>query len=83
VFRASLPIAGVDGSLRNRMKGTAAQGRVLAKTGSLFSVWGLAGYVTTLEGRRLAFTLIANNHNPPGGEVTAAMDAFVTGLVTR
>jgi D-alanyl-D-alanine carboxypeptidase/D-alanyl-D-alanine-endopeptidase (penicillin-binding protein 4) len=82
VFRASLPIAGVDGSLRNRFKGTAAAGRVLAKTGSLRSVWGLAGYVENAKGEPLAFALVANNHTPPAGEVTAAMDAWVTSLVT-
>jgi D-alanyl-D-alanine carboxypeptidase/D-alanyl-D-alanine-endopeptidase (penicillin-binding protein 4) len=81
-FRASLPIAGVDGSLRNRLKGTAAQGRVLAKTGSLLHVWALAGYVQPTSGAPLAFALVSNNHTPEAGEVTAAMDAFVTSLVT-
>jgi D-alanyl-D-alanine carboxypeptidase/D-alanyl-D-alanine-endopeptidase (penicillin-binding protein 4) len=82
VFRASLPIGGVDGSLRNRFKGTPAEGRVMAKTGSLRSVWGLAGYVQNARGEPLAFALVANNHTPPAGEVTAAMDAWVTSLVT-
>ena len=74
VFRDSLPIAGVDGSLRNRMKATKAEGRVFAKTGSLRHVNALAGYVDTVFGRHLAFSMIANHHTRPSKEATDAMD---------
>ncbi len=49
-FDASLPIAGIDGSLVNRMKGTAAEGNARAKTGSMSNVRALSGYVTTADG---------------------------------
>ena len=62
VFRDALPIAGVDGTLRNRMKGTAAQNNVRAKTGSLSSAASLGGYVTTGAGERLAFAVMVNNY---------------------
>lgn len=62
VFRAALPIAGVDGTLRNRMKGTPAENNVRAKTGSLSSAASLGGYVTTAAGEKLAFTVIVNNY---------------------
>jgi D-alanyl-D-alanine carboxypeptidase/D-alanyl-D-alanine-endopeptidase (penicillin-binding protein 4) len=62
VFRNALPIAGVDGTLRNRMKGTAAENNVRAKTGSLSSAASLAGYVTTGAGERLAFAVMVNNY---------------------
>ena len=62
VFRNALPIAGVDGTLRNRMKGTAAENNVRAKTGSLSSAASLAGYVTTATGERLAFAVMVNNY---------------------
>ena len=62
VYRNALPIAGVDGTLQNRMKGTAAAGNVRAKTGTLRYVYSLAGYVTTAAGERLAFSIMLNNY---------------------
>lgn len=62
VFRDALPIAGVDGTLRNRMRGTAAENNLRAKTGSLSSASSLGGYVTTAAGEKLAFTIMVNNY---------------------
>src|SRR5689334_14531869 len=62
VFRDALPIAGVDGTLRNRFKGTSAENNLRAKTGSLSSTASLAGYVTTAGGERLAFSIMVNNY---------------------
>ena len=62
VFRDALPIAGVDGTLRNRMRGTAAENNVRAKTGSLSSASSLGGYVTTAAGEKLAFSITVNNY---------------------
>ena len=63
VYRNALPVAGVDGTLQNRMKGSEAAGNVRAKTGTLRYVYTLAGYVTTAAGERLAFSIMLNNHN--------------------
>ncbi len=60
-FLDALPIAGVDGSLASRMKGTAAAGNVRAKTGTMSNIRSLAGYVTTRGGERLAFVIVVNN----------------------
>jgi D-alanyl-D-alanine carboxypeptidase/D-alanyl-D-alanine-endopeptidase (penicillin-binding protein 4) len=64
-FYASFPVAGVDGTLRHRMSGTIAEGRVHAKTGYIGSVRSLSGYVQTLDGEHLAFSLITNNFDLP------------------
>jgi D-alanyl-D-alanine carboxypeptidase/D-alanyl-D-alanine-endopeptidase (penicillin-binding protein 4) len=62
VFREALPIAGVDGTLRNRLKGTSAENNVRAKTGSLSSAASLAGYLTTAGGENLVFSIMVNNY---------------------
>jgi D-alanyl-D-alanine carboxypeptidase/D-alanyl-D-alanine-endopeptidase (penicillin-binding protein 4) len=60
-FYNSLPIAGVDGTLSGRMKGTPAAGNVRAKTGTINQVATLSGYVTTAAGERLVFSILVNN----------------------
>lgn len=55
---ASLPVAGVDGTLKSRMLKTPAQGNVRAKTGTLTGISSLAGYCTTPNGHELAFAII-------------------------
>lgn len=60
-FYNSLPIAGIDGSLANRMKGTKAENNVRAKTGYIGAVRSLSGYVNTGDNEPVAFSMIANN----------------------
>lgn len=60
-WRESLTIAGVDGTLANRMKGTAAQANFRGKTGTLDQVSALSGYVTTAAGEQLVVSIIVNN----------------------
>jgi serine-type D-Ala-D-Ala carboxypeptidase/endopeptidase (penicillin-binding protein 4) len=78
-FEASLPIAGRDGTLSNRMKGTAAEGNARAKTGSMSNVRALSGYVTSASGEPLVFSIVANNF-AAAAEVLAATDAIVIRL---
>jgi serine-type D-Ala-D-Ala carboxypeptidase/endopeptidase (penicillin-binding protein 4) len=59
-WAASLPVAGRSGTLRGRMRGTAAAGRCAAKTGTLIGVSALSGYCTTTGGVRVAFSFIEN-----------------------
>jgi D-alanyl-D-alanine carboxypeptidase/D-alanyl-D-alanine-endopeptidase (penicillin-binding protein 4) len=83
VFRDSLPVAGVDGTLEGRMKASAAQGRVQAKTGSIRHVNALAGYATHRTGDRLAFAIVLNHHTAGGPVAVRAIDDIVEVLVTR
>ena len=73
-FRETLPIAGRDGTLKGRMKTGAADGRIVAKTGTLRHVNALAGYVTTRSGARLAFVAVANHHTAGGSAASNAID---------
>ncbi len=75
-FRDCLPVAGRDGTLKNRMRGTAAEGRVLAKTGTLKFVSSLAGYATGLDGTPMAFSIMANNTRSTPREARRAIDAI-------
>ena len=60
-FYDALPIAGVDGTLKHRMKGTKAQYNVHAKTGSVKGVSSLAGFIKAVDGHQLAFVIIHQN----------------------
>jgi len=75
-YSASLPVAGVDGTLEDRMKNTLAAGRIHAKTGSVEHVRTLSGFAETPGGRRVIFSLLSNNQ---GGKSHEAADAL-TGL---
>lgn len=80
VFRGSLPVAGVDGTIRNRMRDTPAAGNVHAKTGFVDKARSLSGYVTTADGRLLIFSLLCNNWTTPSREVDEVADAIAVRL---
>jgi D-alanyl-D-alanine carboxypeptidase/D-alanyl-D-alanine-endopeptidase (penicillin-binding protein 4) len=82
VFRDALPIAGVDGTLRNRLKGTAAENNLRAKTGSLSSAASLGGYVTTAAGEKLAFTIMVNNYSREVDARAACIDPIAVLLAS-
>ncbi len=81
IFRSVLPVAGVDGTLMDRMKGTPAAGNVSAKTGSLTHVDSLAGYATSSRGAHLVFSFIGNNHNLKPKAATDVLDALTVAMV--
>ena len=61
-YYASLPVAGIDGTLENRMRSSSANGTLRAKTGSLSAVTSLSGYVTTLDGETLVFSMAMQSY---------------------
>jgi D-alanyl-D-alanine carboxypeptidase/D-alanyl-D-alanine-endopeptidase (penicillin-binding protein 4) len=82
-YRDALPIAGVDGTIGNRMKGTPAAGNARAKTGTVDKARALSGYVTTADGRLILFSMLSNNFTVPTREVERVQDLLVTTLAGR
>jgi D-alanyl-D-alanine carboxypeptidase/D-alanyl-D-alanine-endopeptidase (penicillin-binding protein 4) len=80
-YISTFPIAGVDGTLETRMKGTAAEGLIRAKTGALEHVRAMSGYATTLRGEHLVFSIFGNNSTQKGRDATAAIDAIGVAMV--
>ncbi|MEO8619856.1 MAG: D-alanyl-D-alanine carboxypeptidase/D-alanyl-D-alanine-endopeptidase [bacterium] len=76
LFYDAMPIAGIDGTIRNRMKGTPAEGNLHAKTGTLDKARSLSGYVTTADGRMLLFSALCNNYVVPTRRVDRVTDAI-------
>ena len=81
MFKATLPIAGREGTLANRMQGTAAEGNVRAKTGSIANVRALSGYAHTRDDELFAFSIIANNFDVPKETIDELIDQAVERLV--
>jgi len=80
-FEASLPIAGEDGTLADRMKKTSAAGRIHAKTGSLDHVMALSGYATTLAGEPFVFSMFGNNFAGKNHDGALVLDAICQAMV--
>jgi D-alanyl-D-alanine carboxypeptidase/D-alanyl-D-alanine-endopeptidase (penicillin-binding protein 4) len=81
IYRTSLPIAGEDGTLYERMKNTAAEGRVFAKTGTVEHVVALSGYATTARGAHLTFSILGNNNGLHAQTADAVLDAIVVAMI--
>ncbi len=69
-----LPVGGQDGTLSSRFPDPAVGGRIHAKTGSVAHVAALSGYIARPNGEWLAFSILVNNFNGPGGEIRGVMD---------
>lgn len=79
-FYDSLPEAGRSGSLKNRLKGTAAEGQLRAKSGTLERARAYSGYATTRNGQLLAFSIIANNYEGSGGAIRQKLEGLMLEL---
>jgi D-alanyl-D-alanine carboxypeptidase/D-alanyl-D-alanine-endopeptidase (penicillin-binding protein 4) len=81
-FVRSLPLAaGETGSLRRRFVNTVGAGRVRGKTGFIENVYALSGYLQTLDGRELAYSVIVNQTGRAGELATDAIDRLVNTFV--
>lgn len=79
-FERALPVAGRSGTVRNRMIGTPVEGRVKAKTGSIFRVNAFSGYVTLPDGKTRIFSIQTNNHDLGGTAMIARIDSLVVAI---
>ncbi len=79
-YRDSLPVAGISGSLKNRFKGTIAQGIVSAKTGSMSGVASLSGYINPPQYAPLVFSIIINQHDRSTASIVKVIDEVVVRL---
>jgi D-alanyl-D-alanine carboxypeptidase/D-alanyl-D-alanine-endopeptidase (penicillin-binding protein 4) len=79
-WRASLPVAGVDGTLAGRFKDSPLKGRMWAKTGTLNEVNALSGYMTAASGKTLAFSILVNGHRPGSDAEQQAIDKIAEAI---
>ena len=79
-FIATLPIAGKDGTIASRMRGTRAEGNAVAKTGSISNARSLSGYVKTRDGEMLVFSILSNDFIIPSATITYIADLAVETL---
>ena len=75
VYVESLPVVGVDGTMKHRLRGEPVAGRAWIKTGSLNDVRSIAGYVDAASGRRYAVVMLINGPRAEAG--AAAQDALI------
>ena len=74
IFQQSLPVAGKDGTLKGRMKGSCAEGNLRGKTGNMSGVSALSGYLSSAEGEPLAFSIIIQNYAGSGRQAREVQD---------
>jgi D-alanyl-D-alanine carboxypeptidase/D-alanyl-D-alanine-endopeptidase (penicillin-binding protein 4) len=80
-YYASLPVAGVDGTLEPVLKNTVAAGRIHAKTGSVEHVRTRSGFAETPGGRTLIFSFLSNNQGGKNHEAADALDALCVAMI--
>jgi D-alanyl-D-alanine carboxypeptidase/D-alanyl-D-alanine-endopeptidase (penicillin-binding protein 4) len=81
VYFDSLPVAGVDGTLEDRMKSSIAAERLHAKSGSVEHVRTRSGYADLPNGKRLVFSFLSNNMGSKSHEATDALDALSIAMI--
>ena len=82
-YLSSLPIAGVDGTLKNRMQGMSAERMLRAKTGTLSGVSALAGYTVTADDEVFAFGILISHYVGPAASARRVQDRignYLTGF---
>lgn len=80
VYRASLPVAGISGTLQNRFRNTPAQGILQAKTGSMSGIAAISGYLDYPNYEPLVFSMIVNQSDQSATVLRQALDEIALSL---
>ena len=80
VFKATLPVAGVSGTLASFCKGQCSEGKIYAKSGTMRRIKSYAGYIETGSGKKIAFALIVNNYACSNTAIMKKMEAIMNAL---
>ncbi len=75
-YDSSMTVAGVDGTFRNRMKGTSLEGNLRGKSGSISRARAFSGYLRTKSGKLVSFSMIANNFRVPARDIDRVHEAI-------
>jgi PBP4 family serine-type D-alanyl-D-alanine carboxypeptidase len=82
-FLTSLPIAGVDGTLKGRLKSSNTIGKVRAKTGTMMNTSSLSGYTTTSQKTPVVFSIIINNYTCPPQVIKELQDKIIELIISE
>lgn len=77
-YDSSMTIAGVDGTFRNRLRGTPLEGNLRGKSGTISRTRAFSGYVKTKSGKLVSFSMIANNFRVPARDIDRIHEALAT-----
>lgn len=82
-FMSSLPLAGTDGTLKNRLRTNECERNVRAKTGTMLSVSSLAGYAHTINNNRIIFSIMMDNYVMDNAKIKQAEDKIVELIINK
>jgi serine-type D-Ala-D-Ala carboxypeptidase/endopeptidase (penicillin-binding protein 4) len=79
-FKNSIPITGIDGTQKYYFQDSILKGKARAKTGSMNRVRSMAGYMTTQNGKDIAFAVIINNYNGSSSTISGFIEKWMESL---
>ena len=82
-FKSSLPVSAKSGSMKYLLRGTAAEGKVFAKSGGMERVRSYTGYMKTKSGQLLSFSMIANNFTCESSQVRKKMEKLMLAIYEK
>jgi len=82
LYKKTLPVAGVSGTLKSLCKGQIGEGRILAKSGTISRVKSYAGYVESTSGKKLAFAITVNNFTCSSSQLVDKMEKVLNAMAT-